>query len=328
MKKLTLGKYHRLQMCSTPGGAISILAMDHRTGLERMLQDSNSAKVKDTDLISFKEDVVRFVSPASSAVLLDPEYGIAHAIQSGALPADIGLVATIDESGFSGESTARHTKILPGWGVEKASRLGADGIKLLVYYHPGSPTAREIEDLVKMVADDCRLFDMPFFLETLSYSLSASEKKFPPEERRQVVLETAKRLSPLGADILKTEFPVDVASETNEKMWAKACIELTRASAIPWILLSAAAPYDTYLKQVRIACDAGASGVAVGRAAWVEAVKMSREKRQAFLQDVVFDRMTRITELCNLHARSWNEVYSLPSPETDWYLKYATGNKA
>lgn len=320
--KLSLGKYHRLQQCSTPSGAISILAMDHRTGLERMLQETNPVKVKDQNLVDFKEDVVRLVSPASSAVLLDPEYGITHAVQSGALPTNIGLIATIDESGYFGESTARHSRILPGWSVEKASRLGASGIKLLVYYHPRSSTAGEIEDLVKKVAKDCRQYDMPFFLETLSYPISNSEKKLSPEERQWVVLETARKLSPMGANILKTEFPVDISVDADDASWGKACAELTRVSEIPWILLSAAVAYEKYLQQVKVACDAGASGVAVGRAVWVEAVKLNREERQSFLEDVVFDRMNSITELCNSQARSWKEVYSLPVPKTDWYLDY------
>lgn len=322
MKNLSLGKYHRLQQCSTSSGAISILAMDHRSGLERMLQDANSVKVNDADLVDFKEDVVRLAAPASSAVLLDPEYGIAHVVQSDALPSTIGLIATIDESGYTGDSTARHSKILTGWSVEKASRLGADGIKLLVYYHPKSATAGEIEDLVKKVAADCHQFDLPFFLETLSYPISTSEKKLAPDERLWVIPETARRLSPLGADILKTEFPVDISMDPDETTWAKACKELTHASAIPWILLSAAVAYDKYSRQVRVACEAGASGVAVGRAVWVEAVKMHRADRQAFFQDVVFDRMKSITELCNAHARPWKEVFSLPVPKTDWYLGY------
>lgn len=322
MKNLSLGKYHRLQQCSTSSGAISILAMDHRTGLERMLQDAKSAIVNETELVDFKEDVVRLASPASSAVLLDPEYGIAHVAHSGALPSNIGLIATIDESGYTGESNARHSKILPGWSVEKASRLGASGIKLLVYYHPKSATAGEIEDLVKKVAADCLRFDLPFFLETLSYPITTDDKKLPPDERFWVILETARRLSPLGADILKTEFPVDISVDHDETSWTNACGELTHASAIPWILLSAAVAYEKYLQQVRVACDAGASGVAVGRAVWVEAVKMERDERQAFLQDVVFDRMKSIAEICNEHARSWKKVFSLPVPKTDWYLGY------
>ena len=39
--------------------------------------------------------------------------------------------------------------------VEKAKRMGASAIKLLVYYHPDSPTAQEIEDFTSKVAEDC-----------------------------------------------------------------------------------------------------------------------------------------------------------------------------
>ena len=43
-------------------------------------------------------------------------------------------------------------------------------------------------------------------LEPLSYSLDEN-KKLTSEEKRYVVVETAKRLTPLDMDILKAEFP-------------------------------------------------------------------------------------------------------------------------
>ena len=40
---------------------------------------------------------------------------------------------------------------------------------------------------------------------------------------------------------------------------------MTEVSTVPWVLLSASVSYDIYLKQVRVACEAGASGVMAGR---------------------------------------------------------------
>ncbi len=62
-------------------------------------------------------------------------------------------------------------------------------------------------------------------LEPLSYSLDEN-KKLSSEEKRYVVVETAKRLTPFGADILKAEFPLD-AAETDQNVWAEACSEIS-----------------------------------------------------------------------------------------------------
>lgn len=328
MKKLTIGKYRRLQQCSTARGAISVLAMDHRTNLRRALQGEGSTQVSEEQLIDFKHDVVQCIAPSASAVLVDPEYGIANVIQSGALPGNIGLIATIDESGYNGEPTARQTSFVPGWSVAKASRMGANGIKLLVYYHPDGPTAKSIEQVVSDVAQECARYDIPFFLEPLSYSLSPLTKRLPPEERRRVVIETARRLTPLGVDVLKAEFPLDFSTDTNEAAWSQACAELTRASVTPWILLSASVAYETYLRQVTIACKEGASGVAVGRAVWSEAIAMSAQARQDFLQGQARERMVEITAVCDAHARPWTQLYEMPKPGSDWYSDYPDATAA
>ena len=41
---------------------------------------------------------------------------------------------------------------------------------------------------------------------------------------------------------------------------------------MPWVLLSAGVDYDLYERQVRVACDNGASGILCGRAVWKESV--------------------------------------------------------
>ena len=87
------------------------------------------------------------------------------------------------------------------------------------------------------------------------------------------MIESAKRLTPLGADILKAEFPL-AETESSPSAWKEACEAISSASITPWILLSAAVDYETFVQQVVVACNAGASGIAVGRAVWKEAVNM------------------------------------------------------
>jgi tagatose-1,6-bisphosphate aldolase len=170
-------------------------------------------------------------------------------------------------------------------------------IKLLVYYHPDSPTAGEIEAFVRQVVDECNCYDLGIMLEPLSYALAA-DMKLTSAEKRYVVTETARRLTIPGVDVLKAEFPLDPMTDPLESEWAKACGEISSASRAPWILLSAAVDYETYLRQVKISCQAGASGIAVGRAVWQEAVRRTGQDRAAFLKEVALPRLERLTQVC------------------------------
>src|SRR5678810_80466 len=96
---------------------------------------------------------------ASSAVLLDPEIGAAQCVASGVLPGDVGLVVAVEATGYTGDPTARQSRILPGWSVAKARRMGANAIKLLAYYHPDSNTASELESFIRQVVADCAAQD-------------------------------------------------------------------------------------------------------------------------------------------------------------------------
>jgi tagatose 1,6-diphosphate aldolase len=229
------------------------------------------------------------------------------------------LIVAVESTGYTGDATARHSQIIPGWSVEKAKRMGASAIKLLVYYHPDSSTAREIEDFISMVATDCKKYDLVIILEPLSYSINEN-KQLSSEEKRYVVVETAKRLTPLHIDILKVEFPLGIKND-DESKWAEACAEISYASITPWILLSAAVDYETFVRQVSVACAAGASGIAVGRAVWKEAVTMNGDKRMKFLQTTARQRMARLTSLCHALAKPYTDFYTADAP-LDWYKTY------
>lgn len=322
MTSLSIGKLRGLQQCATPRGALAVLALDHRQGLRKAMHPAAPTTVTDAEMSAFKQQVTLALAPAASAVLLDPEVGTAQCIAAGTLPGQTGLVVAVEASGYTGDPAARSSQILPGWSVAKAKRLGASAIKLLVYYHPQSPTAPAIEALVRDVAGACAAQDMVFMLEPLSYSLNPTEKKLPSAEKRWVVVETARRLVIDGVDVLKAEFPLDVAVEPDERIWAEACAELSAACPVPWILLSASVNYDTYLRQVTVACQNGASGVAVGRAVWKEATDLTGSARADFLHDIARQRMTRITSLCEGLARPITDFYAVPEIESDWYVTY------
>lgn len=319
---LTIGKLRGLQQCATPHGAIAVLALDHRQGLRKAIRPAAPDTVTDAELSAFKQQLTAALAPAAGAMLLDPEVGAAQCIASGALPGSIGLVMAIEATGYTGDATARQSRVLPGFSVAKAKRMGAAAVKLLVYYHPDSPNACEIEALNRQVAEDCAREDIAYFLEPLSYPLDPARKTLPSAEKRYVVTETARRLVIPGVDILKAEFPLDVAETPAETVWAEACAELSAVCPAPWILLSAAVNYETYLRQVTIACRNGASGVAVGRAVWKEAVELTGPARAEFLAGIGRQRMERVTALCNALARPWTDFYAAEIIDGNWYERY------
>jgi tagatose 1,6-diphosphate aldolase len=310
MDARSIGKTRRLQQCATDRGVFSILAVDHRQGLRRVLDPQNPGGVPDEALVAFKQGVTAHLAPAASAVLLDPEFGAVQAIAAGALRGATGLIVALERTGYTGDPTARVSELLPGWDAERAMRMGASGAKLLVYYHPDAPTASQAEALVRQVAVSCAEADLPFFLEPISYSLDPAQSRLSSQERRRVVVETARRLTAIpGVDVLKAEFPLDAHRNgfavPDGAEWLAACCELTDGSRVPWVLLSAGVDFETYLRQVVVAASAGASGVAVGRAVWREAADLSAEARDTFLSTVARERMARVTALCQALARPW-----------------------
>jgi tagatose 1,6-diphosphate aldolase len=318
-KALTIGKWRRLQQTAGSTGTFAVVAVDHRGPLRRSLEKESPQGKTDEALTALKKDIVRHLAPATTAVLLDPETAAGQCVADGSMPAGTGLIVALD-TGSTGDPANRTTGLVENWSVEKTVRMGASGVKMLLYYNPDASEAGEQEALVREIAADCARYDIPFFLEPLSYASDGSHGPLPPEQRREVVIETAHRLVPLGVDILKAEFPVDVSVEPDENIWHDACRELTDTSKAPWVLLSAGVPYDTFLKQVLIACEAGASGVMAGRAVWKEAVTLDIVARNNFLQSVGYERMRRLRSLCEELGRPFTEVYDSPELSYDWYL--------
>jgi tagatose 1,6-diphosphate aldolase len=315
VKNISLGKIRALQQCTSSRGTFVCLALDHRQNLRK----ANPVFQSDGELSRFKLDITRELATYATAVLLDPEVSAAQAIASGVLPGDKGLVVAIESTGYSGQNFARKTQIIPGWSVEKAKRMGASMVKLLVYYHPEAHTSQEIEGLVSKVAEECLKFDIGLMLEPLTYSLD--DMKLSSEEKRHLVVEAARLLTKIpGVDILKTELPLDIKDRDSEKL-AEACADVSQVSSVPWILLSASAPFEIFLQHAEIACQAGASGVAVGRAVWQETIIMEEEDRNVFLRNSASQRLIQLTEVCFKKGKSWTEFYTT-EVDFNWCKNY------
>ncbi len=313
---ISLGVRRALQQCAQPDSTFAMLAMDQRGSLLKAINPDNPASVPRTDVLALKRAVIGALSPHASATLMDVEYGYGTCVASGALSGQSGLLLALEKSGYDGDPTERRTKLLDDWSVGHSRRAGATGIKLLVYYHPDAPNAADQEGLVREVAQQCAEWELPLFLEPLHYSIDANVKTLPNAERRRVVVETARRLTPLGATVLKAEFPVDVKQTQDQGEWAAACAELSAASVTPWVLLSAGVDFDIFLQQVRVACTAGASGVLCGRAVWKESVPLAGEARAEFLATTAVDRFRRIAALVSETARPYTDFYPVSTGET------------
>jgi tagatose 1,6-diphosphate aldolase len=164
-------------------------------------------------------------------------------------------------------------------------------------------------------------FDLAFFLEPLSYSLDPNNK-LTSAEKRDVVVRTAEKLTPLGVDVLKAEFPLNIKEDGNEANWAEACREVSQASRVPWVLLSAGVDFSDYLKQLVVACQSGASGAMAGRAVWKEAVGLQGDTLINFLRDIAVIRMSRLSSLCEALGKSWKDYYSSQKAPDGWYQTY------
>lgn len=331
MSNLTAGKIRGLQQIATDKGIFIMCAMDHRSGLIQMLKEAQKTEPDYNDIVQIKLDMCRAMSPYSSGVLLDPEYGAAQAIVTGALKGGTGLLVSVEATGYEKDPTGRITTLLKDWSVEKIKRMGASAVKILVYYRPDIKklASRQLKTIAK-VAADCIKYDIPFLVEPKTYRVEDEVTDSQEFSKRlpEMVIETARQISELPVDVLKAEFPADMKYEKDEANMAEHCRELDNASRVPWVILSAGVDYDMFKKQVSIACTAGASGFLGGRAIWQEGIDIvKRDKRNEFLRDVAAKRMQELAAIANRSARPWHaklglEAEALAEIGPDWYREY------
>ena len=326
METLSPGKIRALQTTATPDGIFAILAIDHRDSLRILLDPQNPDAVAATTLTDLKLAVIKHIAPQASAVMVDPVYSAAQSIVSAALPGHVGFLCAAEAQGYLSNPHVKQNILLTGWSVAKAKRLGAGGIKLLLLYHPdaGKVTIQQ-EELVQAVIADCARSEIPLFLEPLIYPLESGMSPKSAEfaaQRRRIIVETASRLSALGPDILKLQFPLDATHHPDQAMWRDACAELNEVATRPWALLSGGDPYDTFKAQLQVACEAGCSGFMVGRALWREAITAESPRREEILHQIIRPRFEELSQIATTFGQSWQAKYT-PSPiDETWFRQY------
>jgi tagatose 1,6-diphosphate aldolase len=317
----TMGKFRHLSRCSTPEGHFAILAIDHRQNLLERLEHASGGPFADHAFIGFKQQIITTLVADASAVLTDPAYGIAESVSSHTIDGRVGLLSPIEVTDYGTHPSQRGIEFIQHWSVEKIKRMGGDGIKLLLPYHPESPSADERIDVVKDIITVCERQDIPFFLEPIPHTLRPDDT-MSNIELLELVVESARVFSEIGADILKLPFPVNVRLSHDLDEWQRACETVNAACTVPWTLLSAGVDYETFEQQATVACKAGASGVMVGRAVWAEAVNLNGTDRTGFLKSTARARMQQLANICAEHATPWTEHVSPPNAAVDWFERY------
>jgi len=332
MAKISIGKIRGLQEIATSGGVFIMCAMDHRGSLKAMIEKEQPDDEADyQELVDYKLELCEALAPYSSAVLLDPNYGAAQCISRGVLPGGTGLLVSIEATGYKSTQQGRITDLLKNWTVEKIRRMGASAVKLLVYYRPDlSEVANMQLETIRIVAEECLKYDIPLLVETQTYPTQNEDVKSSKFStlKPKLVIETARQITSLPIDVLKSEFPADLKYEGDSSKLHQYCQKLDQASKVPWVILSAGVEYEAFRKEVEIACSSGASGFLGGRAIWQEALHFTDIKdRRKFLSTTVVDRLKELADIATKRAVPWYRKMGLKGNELasiqdNWYVNY------
>ena len=132
------GKMKGLRAVSDSRGVIAALAIDQRSALRKLFAKAGGVEpdaIPGETLQQFKETVSRILTPHTSAILLDPEYGLRAAR---ARAENAGLLLAYEQTGYDPAVKGRLPRLLPGYSVRRLVEDGADCIKVLLYYSPFS----------------------------------------------------------------------------------------------------------------------------------------------------------------------------------------------
>lgn len=326
--RISIGKLRGLQQISDDGGRFTMIAMDQRGSLQKMLHPDNPNAATYAEMEAVKLGVTQALAPLASGYLLDPDYGVGPAVNRFALPGRTGLLVALETSGYEKQGNWRLTKLLDGWGVEKVKRLGASAAKLLIFFNPDAP--RDVVDhqikVVRSVADECRRLDLAFVCEPMSYPVDETAEAFA-HHKAETIIRTAEALSPLGLDVLKAEFPGDPKVTTDPEELRKACERLSRTTQVPWVVLSAGADFDVFRGLVELACQGGASGFLAGRAIWKDAFReKTLERQMEYVRTQGAKNFQALADLAHRYARPWWDFYGGKDKLEDhfegWYVGY------
>ena len=308
------GKIRGLQRVTSEAGFFEICALDHLSDFAELLAP-DPATVTFADVVTAKDGLVRALSPSVSAFLLDARYGL-QTVATGALPGNVGLMSTIEDEDYSIPEGPRRTRYREGWSLRQIKLVGADVAKLLWFYRPDgdAATAEHQRYVVRSLADECARLSLPLVVEPIWYPLPGED---PTSEewlaaRVDGILASAFTANRLGVDMLKVEFPGYVGTRQGRENAAAACKELDSGVGVPWVILSAGVGYEDFKTQVRIACQAGASGYLAGRSIWRDAVSTHDPAARAAGVAEARSRLDELNTITRANGRPYVVSHTLP----------------
>jgi tagatose 1,6-diphosphate aldolase len=297
--KITPGKLAGMKAVADARGVIAAAAMDQRGSLKKALAKESGREITDADMEEFKGLVTEVLTPHASAILLDPEWGIAPSKRRAK---NAGLLMAYEKTGYDANTPGRLPDLLDVWSVRRLKEAGADCIKILLYYTPFDP--KPINDLkqawVERIGDECRANDIPFFLEFVGYEEGADEKGLEYAKRKpDVVIGAMEEFTKerYGVDVMKVEIPINMkfvegaaANKTGEVAYTREeakrwFLRAAEVSTKPFIYLSAGVSNAEFTESLALAGESGVrfSGVLCGRATWKDGIGVyAKEGAAAF----------------------------------------------
>ena len=259
-----------------------MMALDHRQSFNKIVNPVNPEKVTVQELVAAKRDILKALVDLASGVLVDVKTGL-PAYQLVDKAQNKPLVLAIEKSGYVEKEGERLTEL--AYTVSQLKKLGAQAIKLLVYFNPLAVTSRLQLLTAQKVLADCRAQNLPLFLEIVTYH---SERSIGKDYN--LVVESIKRFlsESIRPDVFKIEFPGS----------KEASLQITHLlKTTPWILLTRGENYYLFKHQLQEAMTGGCQGFLAGRAIWQELGEHQPEKREQFLKEVVTTRFEEIVKI-------------------------------
>lgn len=308
------GKLRGLQRVTTADGFFLICALDHLSDFQELLA-TDPRTVDHAQTVAAKIDLIRHLSPQVSAFLLDPEFGLAQAVASGALPGSVGMMASIENEDYQIPPGPRRTRLRDGWSARQIKLIGADVLKLLWFFRPDAAHAEHQRNVVRDLSAACAELSLALVVEPIWYPLIGEDPGSAEWKARRVegIIASAHEANALGIDMLKAEFPGDVATSEGQGAAADACRRLAEGIDVPWVILSAGVGYAQFRDQVRIACAAGASGFLAGRSIWRDAVSVhDAAKRHAATAEAA-ERLAELAAITRAHGTPFRPTLDAPA---------------
>lgn len=328
--RMTRGKFNGINAVANANGVIAAAAMDQRGSLKKAIAQAKGGEVDAAELSEFKAIVSEVLTPYASAILLDPEYGL-PAMQRRAKNA--GVLLAYEETGYDATVKGRLPDLLPEWSVRRLKEVGADVIKILLYYDPDDDEKINTikHAFIERVGAECRANDIPFFLEPLCYSDTVGDEKglafarVKPEKVTKYMREFSEPR--YGVDVLKVEVPVNMryvagtdANTDGQVAYSRDeakghFVAAAAAARVPFIYLSAGVTDEIFRETLALAAEAGTpfSGVLCGRATWQDGIPIYGKGGASALRAWLLDRGVQNIAMLNAvlarGAQPWWDFY-------------------